>query len=104
MSNTESVYKEALNELIESLEKIEPVIQRAKQLHKSINQDEYIELMEEQNRILKERIKQLEDVASPQQVYPLPVETFSYNGCPMSWNSLVMFILCAWIFLVFLGF
>lgn len=104
-SSTEQVYKEVLSELLEGVEKLEPIIQRAKHLQKASNQDEYIELIEEQNRLLKDRIKQFEDTASSSLVYPSNIENSLYAGCTtFSWNSFIMCVIFLWVFLIFLGF
>jgi hypothetical protein len=102
-STTETqAYKDALRELLEAMEKLEPIVQKAKQVNKAANQDEYIQLIEEQNRILKERVQQLEDVNN----YSSNCGWSSYNESSGSfnWNSLFIFFLCVWFFLVFIGF
>ena len=45
MSTQEQAYKESLNELLDAFEKIEPVLQKAKQARKELSQDDYIKLL-----------------------------------------------------------
>ena len=112
MSTQEQAYKESLNELLDAFEKIEPVLQKAKQARKELSQDDYIKLLEEQNKILKDRVQVLEDhnVATSNSCCPWDSytgsggsSTSSVYGSSFSWNSWITFFICLWVFLVFLG-
>lgn len=109
MANQEA-YKEALGELLEAFEKIEPIVQKARQAKKDMSHEEYIKVLEEQNRILKERVQNLEDTsATPSDAC---CSWDNYNSSPsssllcgsFSWNSVITFFIFLWVFLVFLGF
>jgi hypothetical protein len=110
MANQDPAYKEALNELLDAFEKLEPIVQKAKQARKEMGHEEYIKVLEEQNRILKERVQHLEDNTTtsgsccPWENYnsSSPLSTTLCGS--FSWNSLITFFICLWVFLVFLGF
>lgn len=104
MANQEQAYKDALHELLDAYEKLDPVVQKAKQALKEMSQEEYIKTIEEQNRILKERVQNLEDgtQASPSTcAWDSYASSCSYS---FSWNSFITFVIFLWVFLVFLGF
>lgn len=108
MANQDQIYKEALNELLEAVEKLEPIVQKAKQAKKEMSTEEYIQVIEEQNRILKERLQHLEDSGSAHNSV-CPWDTYassspSSSSFSFSWNSFITFIIFLWVFLVFLGF
>lgn len=107
MTNQEQAYKETLCELLDAYEKVEPIVQKAKQALKEMSQEEYIKTMEEQNRILKERVQLLEDgTLTSSSTCPWDSYSNTTQSCPFSfsWNSFITFVIFLWVFLVFLGF
>lgn len=98
----EDVYKQALLELTEAVENLEPVLERVKQLKKTLTQDDYIKMLEEKNRELKERLDRLDHHDSCV-VTSKTWSDYDVTDCSFSWNSLVIFFICVWLFLTFLG-
>jgi hypothetical protein len=93
----DAAYKETLNELVE---KLEPILNRAKELKAISSKDEYIRLLEEQNRVLKEHYN-LTTVKDPDSD---SFSSFSNSSSIFSWNSVIVFFFMLWLFLMFLGF
>lgn len=102
----EEAYKQALLELTEAVEKLEPVLEKVKQMKKTLTQEDYIKVLEDENRVLKERVEKQEGGCT----CPCPVTMskpwpeFDIIDTSFSWNSVVIFFVCAWLFLTFLGF
>lgn len=111
MANQDQAYKEALAELLDAFEKIEPIVQKAKQAKKDLTHEEYIKVLEEQNRILKERVQHLEEGNTTPSDSCCPWESYNTSQShstllcgSLSWNSVITFFIFLWVFLVFLGF